>query len=141
MPYQHARIQISNSNNTVFFQVLLKAFARALPAERFRKIIDHQTADLWAVGFLLFIDGTVITDVRRRIDNNLTEVGRISINFLVAGHACVKADLPSRSTDFSDGGALYKKSILKKHVGFFCQWAKWLVGQKYVAEPISLWKW
>ena len=57
----------------------------------------------------------------RGIDDDLSVVGWVGVNLLVAGHAGVEADFSAGRADFADGGSLHECAVLEEDVGFLGQ--------------------
>src|ERR1700691_5355432 len=92
VPHQRARVDIRQHRHFELLQVLLGHLLRAPVPTPFRELAHDQAFDPRTRGFVIFLVGAVVTDLRIGQDNDLPRVGRIGENFLVAGDGSIKND-------------------------------------------------
>src|SRR5260221_2732124 len=101
MPNQLAGINIRNTNNILFLEIILYRFVCLFTGIINVIIFTNQPGYLNMAGFTFIICNTIITNVCISGNHYLTKIGGVGKNFLVACHAGIKANLAGSGAHLS----------------------------------------
>lgn len=109
-----AGVEIMDRNQALLFEIVLDAAMRIEAAVWNIEIAAHKTRNFNAFTLYFLIMNAVVADVNIGGNEDLTSIGRICKNFLIAGHTGIEADFTGGGADFSGGftakyGAIFEK--------------------------------
>src|SRR5262252_7013823 len=134
---QSTRVDIGKDGNFELLHVLVGHLLRAPVGAHFRKLADNQALDVRARGLAVFRSSTVVADFGVGENNDLSGIGRVSKNFLVAGNGSVENDFAGALafgavTFASEDAAVFER----KDCLHLCSWG-WILG---ILAGMAVWK-
>ena len=108
---QLARIDASNGNDTVLLQVGRQVLLATPARGNQRQVTNDQASGEIGIGFKIFRIATGVADMRVGQRDDLTAIGGIGKDFLVAGHSGVEHHLATGNAISADGLALENRSV------------------------------
>ncbi|MND93249.1 hypothetical protein D3C80_854310 [compost metagenome] len=118
---QATRVDPGDRNHVVGFEVVRQRLLVAPVAGNQRQITNDQTGRPDTVGLGIFRRGAGIANVRVSQGNDLLRIGRVSQDFLIAGHCGVKHHLTNGLTVGSNGFTAKNAAISKGEYGWLSQ--------------------
>ena len=94
MTHQRAGVNIAQHRNLELFEIFFRDLLRAPVGADAGKLAHDQALDVRPRGFVVFWVGAVVADFRIGENDDLTSVGRIGENFLIAGDGSIKNYFP-----------------------------------------------
>src|SRR6202047_3073446 len=94
MPHQRARVDVGKYWNLELLQILFGHLLRAPVRADLRELTHDQPLDPGTRGLVVVVVGSVVADFWVGQDNNLSGVGGISKNFLIAGDGSIENYFP-----------------------------------------------
>ena len=123
MPHQRPRRHARNTDDALILQISAEIAAVTPAADNRTKRADNKASRPDARRFGIFEVDAGIADMRHGHSDNLSAVGRIGQNFLVAGHGRIEDDLaglnPLRAKAFAGENPSIFQSKRGLHVSLF----------------------
>ena len=114
---QTARVDVRDRDNIVRTQKVFEGLLVTPVAGHSGQIANHQPGSPDIVRFVVFISSAGVANMGIRQCDDLSCVGRISENFLIAGHGRVEHDFPARNTVSPDSAAAKNTAIFQCQYG------------------------
>ncbi|MNJ41557.1 hypothetical protein D3C77_364830 [compost metagenome] len=118
---QTTRVDAGDRYHVIGFEVVRQRLLVAPVARDKWQVANHQTGRPDAVGLGVFRRGAGVADVRVSQGNDLLRIGRVSQDFLIAGHCGVKHHLTNGLTVGSNGFTAKNAAIGKGEYGWLSQ--------------------
>ena len=94
MAHQRPRIDFGEHRNPELFEIFFGNLLRTPVGAYAGKLAYDQALDIRPRGFVVFWVGSIVPDFRIGENDDLTSVGRVGENFLIAGDGSIKNYFP-----------------------------------------------
>ncbi len=127
MPNQGARVDLAQHRNLVALQIFFRNFLRAPVRADPRELAHDQAFDIRPRGFVVVRVGAVIADFRIGENYDLSGVGGVGEDFLIARDGGVKNNFPVTFTFCSVAFAVEDPSIFQRKDCLHCISGEWIL--------------